>query len=110
MQQVDKRRASRSCLRLNHQLILLFGGKIGRKGKKNLPNDGSDELVASQSATFLGSEEPDVEQPLHVAHDDGADGSNLTYCRRRHDATHTEKKKKTKQNFFFLLRLQEPGK
>ena len=34
----------------------------------NVPDDGPNEFIASQSAAFFGAEEPHVEEPLHVAH------------------------------------------
>jgi hypothetical protein len=34
----------------------------------DVPDDGPNEFVATQSAAFFGAEEPHVEEPLHVAH------------------------------------------
>ena len=34
----------------------------------NVPDDGPNEFIASQSAAFFGAEEPHVEEPFHVAH------------------------------------------
>lgn len=42
----------------------------------NVPDDGPNEFIATQSAAFFGAEKPHVEQSLHVAHYAGS------YCRK----------------------------